>query len=87
VSAAAGDVPLADLLTEFWSMAGEPDSGDSLAAWSTAGSDTGSGARSTAGSGARPGGDVLGRLGPSGIMVDGVDAADLLKAAYRIFAG
>jgi hypothetical protein len=73
-AAEAGDMPLADLLAEFWSMAGEPDSGDCPAA--------GSAARFTAGSG----GEVLGRLGLSGIMVDGVDAADLLRTAYRIFA-
>ena len=69
-AAGAGEVPLGDLLAEFWSMGGEPDFGDCTDAASTAGS----------------GGDVLGRLGRSGIGVDGVDAADLLRPAYRIFA-
>jgi hypothetical protein len=69
-AAGAGEVPLADLLAEFWSMAGELDSGDCSASESAAGSR----------------GVVLGRLGPSGIRVDGVDAADLFRTAYRIFA-
>lgn len=72
--AEAGDVPLADLLAEFWSMGGEPDSGDCTASEAAAGRAAGSS------------GGVLGRLGRSGIIVDGVDAADLLRGAYRIFA-